>query len=223
MHIKLSSGFCPNINKYNLLSGVLMKNLSLLVFGSFCVLSFLNSVQAENGIINAVSLQALPSSRTILIQPLDDSIDNLALQKIIKIELSKRGYRVDSEAPLILMFTTHNQMGNWGSTSRREIFSLQTQTGRGHKEKTNVRVNIYQSAKGGLLNEGNGQSDTSSMSNQYRLDVTLENQSNGSAYWQAWSTANLKKGDGYSLTKQMILPTIKSIGQTVRHQEFLIN
>lgn len=199
-----------------------MKNLSLLVLSSFCFLSFINSVEAENGVINAVSLQALPSSWTIQVQPLNDSVDNLALQKVIETELNKRGYRVANEAPFILMFTIRDQIENRSSISKREIFSLQTQTGRGHEEKTKARVNIYQSAKGGLLNKGNDHREASSIASQYRLYVTLESQSNGKAYWQAWAVANLKKGDGYSLTKQMILPIIRSIGKTVRHQEFSI-
>ncbi len=116
-----------------------------------------------------------------------------------KTELIKKGSKIHSKAPLILMFTTHNQMKIWNLNLIRKILLLKIQNSRGHTKKTKVQVNIYQNAKGSTFNKGNG-----------------------SAYGHAWSIANLKEVNGYSLTKKMILPTISSTGQVVRHQKFLI-
>jgi hypothetical protein len=139
-----------------------MKNINLILSCSFCVLLFLNSVQAKNRITNAATLQAFPSPRFTQIQPLDNSIGNLTLQKIIKTKLSKREHRDASKAPLILM-------------SRKSS----------HQKQTKAWVNIYKSAKCGLLNGRYNQRESSSIASQYRHGFTLENRLNGLACWQA--------------------------------------
>ena len=199
-----------------------MKIFNLPIRDTFCVLSFLNFIQAKNGVIKAVYLQKSLFSWITQVQPFNVSIYNLALQKIIETELAKKGHRVISQTPLILMLTTNTQIENWGSNSRCEIFLFQNQTGRGHKERTKAWVIIYQSTKGGLLNEGNDKHQVSSMARRYRLNVNHESQSNGKVYWQASLTTNLNKSDTHSLPKQMILPIIKTIRQTTHIQKFLI-
>jgi hypothetical protein len=84
----------------------------------FCVLSFLNSAQAKNGEINAGSLQGLPSSWAIQLQPLDNSNANPGLQKMIKTDFNKRGYRVTTKAPHILMFAISYRIENGGQPQR---------------------------------------------------------------------------------------------------------
>ena len=199
-----------------------MKIITLLSFFILIVLAPLTYAHAEDGYINALSLLASPQKKSIQIQPLDDSNDNLVLQRISEIELRKFGYAIDPNTSLILTFSTRDQIGNWVSGSKREIFSLETKTGRGYQELTKARVNVFDNASRGLLNKGNDTRKVGAIASQYKLDMTLENSDNSLIYLRAWSIADLGEGGGASLSKQMIPPLIQSIGRTIRHQAFTV-
>lgn len=197
-----------------------MKIITLLSFFILSVLAPLTYAHAEDGYINALSLQALPQKKSIQIQPLDNSNDNLVLQKISEIEIRKFGFMIDPNASLVLTVSTRDQISNWDSGSKREIFSLETKTGRGYQERTKARVNVFDSASRGLLNKGNDIRKAGAIASQYKLDMTLENSNNSQTYWRAWLIADLGAGGGASLSKQMIPPLIQSIGRTIRYQVF---
>ena len=173
-----------------------MKIITLLSFFILSVLASLTYAQAEDGYINALSLQALPQKKSIQIQPLDNSNDNLVLQKISEIEIRKFGFMIDPNASLVLTVSTRDQISNWDSGSKREIFSLETKTGRGYQERTKARVNVFDSASRGLLNKGNDIRKAGAIASQYKLDMTLENSNNSQTYWRAWSIADLGAGGG---------------------------
>ena len=197
-----------------------MKIITLLSFFILSVLASLTYAQAEDGYINALSLQALPQKKSIQIQPLDDSNDNSVLQKISEIEIRKFGFMIDPNASLVLTVLTRDQISNWDSGSKREIFSLETKTGWGYQERTKARVNVFNSASSGLLNKGNDIRKAGAIASQYKLDMTLENSNNSQTYWRAWSIADLGAGGGASLSKQMVPPLIQSIGRTIWYQAF---
>ena len=197
-----------------------MKIITLLSFFILSVLAPLTYAHAEDGYINALSLQALPQKKSIQIQPLDNSNDNLVLQKISEIEIRKFGFMIDPNASLVLTVSTRDQISNWDSGSKREIFSLETKTGRGYQERTKARVNVFDSASRGLLNKGNDIRKAGAIASQYKLDMTLENSNNSQTYWRAWLIADLGAGGGASLSKQMIPPLIQSIGRTIWYQAF---
>ena len=173
-----------------------MKIITLLSFFILSVLASLTYAQAEDGYINALSLQALPQKKSIQIQPLDNSNDNLVLQKISEIEIRKFGFMIDPNASLVLTVSTRDQISNWDSGSKREIFSLETKTGRGYQERTKARVNVFDSASRGLLNKGNDIRKAGAIASQCKLDMTLENSNNSQTYWRAWSIADLGAGGG---------------------------
>ena len=202
--------------------GPFMKILSIITFGVLFTLSSAPGMAAEEGIINALSLRALPSEKSIQTQPLDNSSDNLALQKVIETELRKGGYTISEQASLILSFSTSDQIGTWDSGSSSHVFSLETKTGRGHEERTKARVNVFDSATGGLLNKGQEKRKPSSIASQYRLDISIEERTTGKTYWRAWSVADLDTGEGIALTTQMIPPLIEGIGRTIRRQAFYL-
>ena len=199
-----------------------MKIITLLSSFILCVLAPLTYAHAEDGYINALSLQTLHQKKSIQIQPFDDSNDNLVLQKINKIQLRKSRYTIDPNEPLILTFPIRDHIGNWDFGSKREIFSLETKTGRGSQERTKARVKVFASTSSGLLNKGNDTLKAGAIASQYKRDMTLTNSENSQTYWRAWSIADLGAGGGISLSKQMIPPLIQSLGQTIRHQAFTV-
>ena len=199
-----------------------MKIITLLSSFILCVLAPLTYAHAEDAYINALSLQTLHQKKSIQIQPFDDSNDNLVLQKISEIQLCKSRHTIDPSESLILTFSTRDQIGNWDSGSKREIFSLETKTGRGSQKRTKARVNVFASASSGLPNKGNDTLKVGAIASQYKRDMTLTKSENSQTYWRAWSIADLGAGGGISLSKQLIPPLIQSIGQTIRHQAFTV-
>ncbi len=197
-----------------------MKIINLLSSFKLCVLAPLTFAHAKVRYINALSLQNLHQKKSIQIQPFNDSNDNLVLQKISEIQLRKSRYTIDSNESLILSFSTRDQIGNWDSGSKLEIFSLETKASRGSQERTKARANVFASASGGLLDKGNDTRKAVAIASQYKRDMTLTNSKNSQTYWQAWSIADMGAGGGISLSKQMIPPLIQNIGRNIGHQAF---
>ena len=199
-----------------------MKIPAIIVFSVLIILSSIPWASAEDGTINALSLRPLPSEKSIKVDPLDNSVDNLKLQKVIEAELRKSGYTISKQASLILSFSTRDQIGSWNSGSSSHVFSLETKTGRGHEERTKARINVFDSTTGGLLNKSKKQRQPSSTASQYRLDISIEDRATGKTYWRAWSVADLDSGEGIELTTKMIPPLIEGLGQTIRRQVFSV-
>ncbi len=201
-----------------------MKILQFFMLSLSFALAALPSASAEEAQMNAQLLRELPSEKTIFVQVLDNSDQNLALKADIENELQKNGYSLSESAPLVLNFTTQDQLGVWDSGSKRYIFSFEAKSGtEGHEDTRKARVNVFDSATGGLLNKSGNAQGTTSTASQYRLDITVESRTTGKTFWRGWSEAALEAGDSQALIKKMIPPLMKIIGQTVRKQSFTIH
>ncbi len=178
-------------------------------------------VYAEDGLMNSISFRKIPTNAILQVQALDDSDDNLALIKVIENILRQRGYRIAPDATLILTFETRDEIGAWSGTDRRHLLSFEAKGGRGGGEDARARLNFFDSNSGGLINKGKGGTSIATPSS-YRIDVTVENRSDGKRYWQGWSEGKLGAGDGFTLTKKMIPVLIDGIGKTIRQKTFEI-
>ena len=91
--------------------------------------------------------------------------------------------------------------------------------GRTGGEDAQFRASIFDSQKGGVLNRGEASSQSSGTPSQYKLEVTLEDRSNGKRLWQGWSSADLgHHGDGASLIESMVPVMVDNLGKTVKRQ-----
>jgi len=200
-----------------------MKIVSLLFVVLAVGISSIGPSHAESGVLNALSLKPLPEHKVIQVQALDDSDENLQLQADIEKYLVANGYTLAEKGDIILSFETRDQIGGWNSGSDGHIIALEASGGRGGGENHSARVNVFDSATGGLLNRREGVRAPSSIASQYRLDVSVEQRADGKTLWRAWSVADLESGEGLTLTKKMIPLLVDNMGKTVRSQSFTVD
>ena len=200
------------------LKGLIVKRIGFLAAFSLA-LTTATTVLAD-GQMSAVSFQPFPQGSTLLVRPLDNSEHNLVLQKDFERILRKQGYTVSKDAVLILTFETRDTAGSWsgGGTNRLvELSNNHDQTG---IEAPQVRLNLFNSARGGLLNPDRREPTRTVTPSSFRIDVTIDDKSNGKRLWQGWSSADIGPGDNRNLTRTMIPVLVNGLGRTVSHKVF---
>jgi len=82
-----------------------------------------------------------------------------------------------------------------------------------------VRVNIFDSKRGGLLNPKRDTGITQVSPSQLRIDASIEDRQTGKRLWQGWSVSNQGSSTEEDMTHQsMVKPIIENIGKTVRSE-----
>ncbi len=170
------------------------------------------------GILNAVSYRPLPTGEMIRVQALDNSDDNLTLVEEVKKALATRGYGLAEDGRMILTVETHNEIGAWSTTDRRHVIEFQTQTN-SHTSDSEVKLNLFNSNSGGLLNKGSG-GTTIVTPSQYVVEISVEDATNGKQLWQAWATARFGQSDRLDLMRSMIPVLSDALGKTIPRETF---
>lgn len=174
------------------------------------------------GTLNAVAYKPVPVGTAIMVRPMDNSDDNMVLVGVFEDALRAHGYAVAKNAPLVLTFETRDEVGAYNSGERRHIVELTGSNATGADESAKARVNLYNSSSGGLFNTGQERETEVVTRSSYRMDVTLDERDGGKRLWQAWAVADLEQSDGLTLTRAMVGPVAKAIGQTVKRATFLV-
>lgn len=196
------------------------------IFGVFLFSVAVHIVPAESAeigsiVLNAVAYKPIPAGTAIAVLPLDNSDENLSLQREFEYHLKQRGYRVSAQGVIVLTFEMRNVVGSWSDSGRRTIIELEGRNAVGDDDSTRAMVNIYNSKRGGVFNKGRGGIATVTPS-QFRLDVSLDTRQGGKRLWQAWSVANQGQTDGLTLTKAMVPVMVGNLGQTVRSKRIAL-
>lgn len=181
------------------------------------------AAQSSNGLLNAVSYEKIPLGAAITVSPLDNSDDSLALQSRFEEELRAAGYTVAKDAQLVLTFGVRDLVGAYLDGNTRHVLEFSGTSGRGVDENARARVNVFDSAGGGLLNKGSDSGDTTIVTpTQYRIDATVDSRQNGRRLWQAWAIANLDQSNSRTLTMAMVPAITQQLGHTVRQMPFAV-
>jgi len=178
--------------------------------------------ESPKGVLNAVSFKPLPAGAPILVRPFDDTDENLVIKKDIEAALTARGYTLGTDPKgIVLSFESRSQPGYWTSTSQRKFIELQGTAGTGTRAEKNTRgiVNLYDSQKGAVLNKGS-HSVVTPAATLYRLDVTIDDKTDGKSLWRAWAVANLAEANEVTLAKAMVPAIVDSIGKGAKEQTF---
>jgi hypothetical protein len=184
----------------------------LLVMGTF-------PAHAVDGLMSSISFLNIPANASLQVLPYDDSDDNIAIQRVFEKNLRQRGYKISSDAKLILNFETRDEIGSWSGTDRRHLLSFEAKGGRGGGEDARARLNFFDSNSGGLINKGKGGTSIATPSS-YRIEASIENRSTGKRLWQGWSEGKLGAGNGQSLTLKMVPVLVEGIGKTISQRTF---
>ncbi len=177
---------------------------------------------AEDGLVNAIARRDLPASETIFVRPLDNSDENLRLQRMFEAELRANGYRISKDSPIILTFEIHDQVGSFKNPDDRYLIELRARGSRRGGEDASARFNVFNSETGGFLNKGAGGETRIITPTKYRMDVTIDDAQTYTRFWQGWAVGAVMDADPIDLTRAMIKPLVRGIGQTVRRQPFSI-
>ena len=170
----------------------------------------------DSGVFNAVAYKPLPHDRPIAVRPLDNSDANLAVQRAFEQQLRAIGYDVRPDALLVLSFETRDEIGAWSDDGRRTVLELQGRSG-GNDDSASARFNLFDSARGGIMNEGRNSGTSIVTPSQYRLDVSIDDKQSGERIWQAWAIAE-QRANSNALTKAMVPGVVRNLGATVKNQ-----
>jgi hypothetical protein len=178
--------------------------------------------ETATGVLNAVSFRPVPEGATILVRPLNDTSENLAIKAEIEKALTARGFRLGEDPKgIVLSFDSRTQPGYWSSTPRRKFIELQGTAGTGTRVEKGSRgvVNLYDSQQGAVFNEGNRNVVTPAAT-LFRLDVNIDDKTDGKSLWLAWAMANLAEGDPVTLAQAMVPAIVDTIGKGAKEQPF---
>lgn len=199
----------------------------LTLFAIFCLLfagSLATAQAPDKALLNAMLYKPVPAGgKTVAVRPMDDSDQNLILQRELESILRSRGYTVSPNAPLVLTFETRDEVGAWSDGGRRTILELEARGDGAGGDRQKARLNLFDSARGGILNEGQSSGTSVVTPDRHRLDMTLDDRQGRQRLWQAWATAETRfGGDAVATAKAMLSPMVDSIGKTVRRQAISI-
>jgi hypothetical protein len=183
------------------------------------LLSVVPSVRAE-GTINAVSFLPVPVGSMILVRPLDNSDSNLILQKDFERALKSKGYTVGKDATLILTFETRDDSGAWAGGGENRFLELSNNSDQSGINAPRVRLNLFNSKRGGLLNPDRRDVTRTVTPSSFRIDVSIDDKSNGKRMWQGWSSASARVGGNRETSRKMIPVLVDGLGQTIRRKTF---
>lgn len=178
-----------------------------------------NDDGAPEGTMNAVVFGPVAPGIAVSVRALDNSDVNMALVSEFEAALAKRGYRVVADSPLVLTFETRSDVGAWSDSGRRSIIELEGHGGRMGGEDAKARVNLFNSSRGGLFNEGRGETNIVTQG-RYRLEATLDDKTERKRLWQGWAESNLGRYQGAELLSAMVPVIAENLGKTVRRQPF---
>jgi len=171
--------------------------------------------RAEDGVINAVSFRPIPSATSIVVRPWDNSDENMNTARLIEAQLRHLGYKISPQANFTLSFESKSSLGKWSSSSRNTSVELKAESSAAGGEDAEVRLNLFSSSKGGMLNPSitPGENILSKVS----LEITLD-QKNGPRLWQGEAIAGVHQTDTASVARRLTPVLLDHLGKTVRRK-----
>jgi hypothetical protein len=169
--------------------------------------------------MNAISYKALPQNTAFSVKSMDNSNQNMVLKEEFENLLKSKGLSISKNAPLVITFETRSELGPYTTRNRRTVLELEARGGREGGENARMRFNLFDSNSGGMFNQGKGKAALK-IANQYRLDVSIVNRTNGKHHWQAWTTTNQDRSAGGALFLAMINEMVSKMGKKVKSHEF---
>jgi hypothetical protein len=172
------------------------------------------TVQAE-ALMNAVSFRPVPTGATIFVRAMDNSDSNMALLKDFEKSLKRKGYKISPDANLIMTFETREAAGSWVGGGPNRIVELSNNHDQSGTDAPRVHLNLFNSSRGGLLNSNRKEATRTVTPSSFRIDVTVDNKTDGKRHWQGWSSADTGYASDRKMTRAMIPAIVEGIGQTI--------
>ena len=168
--------------------------------------------QADEGIINAVLFRPIPAATVIVVQPWNNSDENINTARLIENQLCDLGYKISPQANFTLSFDSKSTLGKWSSSSRNTSVELKAESSTASGKDAEVRLNLFSSSEGGVLNPNKtpGENILSKVS----LKITLD-QKNGPRLWQGEAIAGVHQTDTASVARRLTPVLLDYLGKTI--------
>ena len=193
----------------------------ILAIGAFFVSTvvFVQQLHAQGIEFNAVAFAEVPRGEAVTVETFDDSEQVLKLKTLFEEELRLQGYTVTDKGRLILSFEARDTSGKWTGGGPNRLIELKNSDNHTGDNAPDVRVSIFDSQRGGLLNPKRDKGITQVAPSEFRIDSTIEDRETGKRLWQGWSTTNDGAvGEEANVHRSMVKPIIENIGKTVRSE-----
>ncbi len=175
-----------------------------------------------DGLLNAVSFQPLPQGAALFVRPLDNSDQNIALQAEFERELKQKGFTVSKDASLIFSFETRDAAGSWTGGGPNPFVELSNNHDQSGVNAPQVRFNLFNSNRGGILNPARKDRTRTVTPSRFRIDVTIDDRTNGKRLWQGWSTDDISIWTIRSMSMSMIPAIVNGMGKTVKKKSLTL-
>ena len=168
--------------------------------------------QADEGIINAVSFHPIPAATVIVVQPWNNSDENVNTARLIENQLRDLGYKISPQANFTLSFDSKSSLGKWSSSSRNTSVELKAESSTVSGKDAEARLNLFSSSEGGVLNPNKtpGENILSKVS----LKITLD-QKNGPRLWQGKAIAGVHQTDTVSVARRLTPVLLDYLSKTI--------
>jgi len=183
------------------------------------ILALTPPARAQGVELNAVSYADIPRGEAITVETFDDAKEIVKLKKLFEEELRAEGYTVSDNARLILSFEARDESGKWTGGGPNRLIELRNSQNHTGDNAPDVRVSIFDSQRGGLLNPKRDKGITQVAPSEFRIDASIEDRSNGKRLWQGWSVTTDSIGaEDSARHRSMVKPIVENIGKTVRSE-----
>jgi hypothetical protein len=168
--------------------------------------------QPERGVVHAVAFEPLPEGAPVLVRPLDDTDENLAIKKEFETAMAADGLNVTvDKGRLVLSFEAREEVAAGPAPRPQTTIRFRGQGGRmSTSDERNVPKLIEAPRDGTRIYRPS----------RYRIDATIDDKVDGTRLWQGWAVAGLDEHTHLFLAKTMVPAIVDSIGQTVREKPF---
>ena len=195
-----------------------MQKISISIAFIITLLSHIPELRAT-GVFNSVSYLALPPGFSLEVFPLDDSSASLEIKAELEAALHAKGFKTSERAPYVMNFAMRDRLGSLPTFGQSYIFSFESKGGQEGGENAKARINLFDSERGGLLNQERRGPKLNTLS-IYRLETNIEVRSSGKLLWESWAESKLSQGTGLDLIRRMIPSIITNIGKTTTNALF---
>lgn len=170
---------------------------------------------------DAIAYKPWPGGTAVALDLMDNSNRNLALLTTLKDALIAKGYRIDPQAALIVTLDSREESGAWSDAGERTFLELRAKGGRGGGGDASARLNIFDSARGGLINQGQRAPERVTPTRiVYEIMVTTRN--DGNRIWQAWASIAPQTAQETPANGAIAGALVESFGKTVRNRTFQV-
>lgn len=174
--------------------------------------SAVTAQQPEEGVLNAVSFEPLPEGAAVLVRPLDDTDENLAIKKEFEAAMAAGGLNVATDdARLVLSFETREEVAAGPAPRPQTTVRFQGQEGRmSMSDAKNVPKLIQAPREGTRIYRPS----------RYRINATIDDKLAGTRLWQGWVVTDLGEHTPLILAKALVPAIVDSIGRNVKEERF---